>query len=55
MVVDNFSGYPSMTIPMGYDGDLPLGLNISAKAFDEKTMFAYGEKMEALIAWKGKF
>lgn len=55
MVVDNFSGYPSMTLPMGYDHDLPLGLNISAKAFDEKTMFAYANALEALIAWKGRF
>lgn len=55
MVIDNFSGYPSMTLPMGYDGDLPLGLNISAKAFDEKTMFAYAHEIEGLLAWKGKF
>lgn len=55
MVIDNFSGYPSMTLPMGYEGALPLGLNISAQAFDEKTMFAYGKKIEDLVAWKGRF
>lgn len=55
MVIDNFSGFPSMTIPMGYDEHMPLGLNISAKAFDEKTMFAYAKQIEDLIAWEGGF
>ena len=55
MVIDNFSGNPSMTVPMGYDDNMPLGLNITAKAFDEKTMLAYGKKLEELIAWEGRF
>lgn len=44
MVLGNFSGYPSMTIPMGYINDLPIGVNITTKAYSEALMFdlAYG-------------
>ncbi|CAM3592579.1 amidase family protein [Erysipelothrix urinaevulpis] len=55
MVIDNFSGYPSLTQPMGMSDSMPIGLNISAKPFAETTMFAYAKKIESLIAWKGEF
>lgn len=44
MVLGNFSGYPSLTMPLGYDQGLPIGINLTAKAFDEGNLFdiAYG-------------
>lgn len=39
MVMGNFSGYPSMTLPMGFDHNCPLGVNITCRAFEEETMF----------------
>lgn len=36
----NLAGLPSMSVPFGFDNDgLPLGLQIMAKSFDEKSMF----------------
>lgn len=55
MVINNFTGYPSMTIPFGYVDDMPIGLNISAKPFKESTMFAYAKAIETQINWKGEF
>ncbi|CAM4287855.1 Asp-tRNA(Asn)/Glu-tRNA(Gln) amidotransferase subunit GatA [Erysipelothrix inopinata] len=55
MVINNFTGYPSMTIPFGYVDDMPIGLNISAKPFKEATMFAYAKAIETQINWKGEF
>ncbi|SJZ33826.1 amidase family protein [Anaerorhabdus furcosa] len=46
MVMGNFSGYPSMTLPMGFDQGCPLGVNITCKAFDEETMFNLGAGIE---------
>ncbi len=52
MVLGNFSGYPSMTIPMGNIDDLPIGINITAKAFDEKGMFMIAHALEQLIDYQ---
>ena len=39
MVIANFAGLPSMTVPMGYINDLPIGVNLTANPFKEQTMF----------------
>ncbi|MDD6467944.1 MAG: amidase family protein [Erysipelotrichaceae bacterium] len=39
MGIANFSGYPSMTVPYASVDHLPVGLNITCRAFDEVTMF----------------
>ena len=44
-----------MTLPLGDSEGMPFGVNISAKAFDEKTMFAYAKQIENLVNWKGAF
>ncbi|MBK2402631.1 MULTISPECIES: amidase family protein [unclassified Erysipelothrix] len=55
MVINNFSGYPSMTLPLDLVDGLPVGINISTQPFTEAKMFAYGQAFEALINWKGAF
>ena len=52
MVLGNFSGYPSMTIPLGNVDDLPLGINITARAFDEQGMFNIAYALEKLIDYQ---
>ena len=52
MVINNFSGTPSMTMPLGNEGHMPFGLNISAKAYEEQTMFEAAQKIEEIIDWK---
>lgn len=39
MVLGNFSGYPSMTIPMGLINGMPIGVNLTTKAMSEPLMF----------------
>ncbi len=51
MVIGNFSGYPSLTMPLCEVDGLPVGINLTAKAFDESNLFdiAYGiEKITGL-------
>lgn len=55
MVINNFSGYPSMTLPLDLVDGLPVGINISTQPFTEAKMFAYGQEFESLINWKGAF
>ncbi len=38
MILGNFTGYPSCTVPMGFTKGMPVGINCTAKAFDEVTL-----------------
>ncbi len=52
MVLGNFSGYPSMTVPMGRIQGLPIGINLTAKPFEEQTMFNVALGMEEITGCK---
>lgn len=39
MVIGNFSGYPSITVPSGFVSNMPVGINMTAKPFCEQTLF----------------
>lgn len=52
MVIGNFSGYPSMTVPMGFEEGCPIGVNLTCKAFDEVTMFNIGKAIEEITGYK---
>ena len=38
LVIGNFAGIPSLTLPMGIINKMPIGVNISGKTFDEQTV-----------------
>lgn len=48
MVIGNFAGLPSMTVPLTFDKNCPIGVNITCKAFDEMTMFDVGLAIEEI-------
>ena len=52
MAMANFSGYPSMTVPMGFEEGCPIGVNLTCKAFDEETMFDIGKAIEDITGYK---
>ena len=52
MAMGNFSGYPSMTVPIGFADDLPLGLNMTCRPFEETTMFDFGKAIEEITGSK---
>ena len=52
MVIGNFTGYPSMTLPMGLIDGCPIGVNITCRAFDEQTMFNIGASIEEITGLK---
>jgi aspartyl-tRNA(Asn)/glutamyl-tRNA(Gln) amidotransferase subunit A len=39
MAMANFSGTPSMTVPMGFEDGCPIGINLTCRPFEETTMF----------------
>lgn len=52
MVLANFSGYPSMTVPTGFIEGCPIGVNLTSKAFDEGNLFNIGAKIEEITGLK---
>ena len=57
LVLGNFSGYPSITLPMCLVDGLPVGVNLTANAFDEANLFsiAFGvEQITGLIDLKAE-
>ncbi len=53
MVLGNFSGYPSITVPTGFVEGMPIGINMTAKPFEEQTLFNIGLAIEEETGLKG--
>lgn len=54
MALANFSGYPSMTIPFTEIDGLPVGVNLTAYAFEEAKLLDIAFGMEALTGWRDR-
>ncbi len=52
MQLANFSGVPSLTMPLGVENGLPFGINLSAPAFKEQDLFGVAAGIETLIDFK---
>lgn len=52
MLLGNFSGYPSITLPIDFLDGCPIGINITAKAFEEQNLLNIAAGMEALSGYK---
>ncbi|MCQ2792011.1 MAG: aspartyl/glutamyl-tRNA amidotransferase subunit A [Bacilli bacterium] len=51
MVIANFAGLPSITIPTGFVNDLPFGFNLTASAFAEKKLFNIAKALEDKLGY----
>ena len=46
----NLAGLPGLVVPVGLDnGNLPIGLQLIGKSFDERTLFAVGSRLESPV------
>ena len=52
MVIGNFTGYPSRTLPMGMIDGCPIGVNLTCMAFEESKMFNLGLAIEEITGLK---
>lgn len=52
LVLGNFAGLPSLTLPIGFDKGLPFGANFMGKAFDEITVFDFSLALEDITGLK---
>lgn len=52
--VGNFGGFPSITIPNGFVGDLPVGVNITGKCYDDENVLGIAKLLEDAMNYKGQ-
>ena len=48
----NMGGYPSITLPIGFENDLPFGANITCKPFEEKKLLNISFNIEKITGLK---
>lgn len=53
LAIGNFGGFPSITIPLGFEDKLPFGINITSKPFDEVNMFSFALNIEKYTGFAG--
>ena len=52
--IGNFGGFPSITIPDGFVNNLPVGLNITGKRYDDENLLNIANKIESLMDYKNQ-
>lgn len=50
--IANFSGSPSITIPSGFVNKMPIGINLTAKSFNEQQLLNFAYALEEQIGLK---
>lgn len=54
LVIGNFGGFPSITIPSGFVNELPVGLNITGKCYDDENILNIAYAIEEKFGYKGQ-
>lgn len=53
LVIGNFGGFPSISIPSGFVNDMPVSVNITGRAKDDSLVLNMANKVESLLGCKG--
>ncbi len=53
LVIANFAGLPSLTLPIGFKDGLPFGANITGRAFEDKNVLQISKAIENITGLKG--
>lgn len=51
MAIGNFGGLPSLTVPIGFDNNLPFGGNITGRVNDEETVLIIANAIEKFTGY----
>lgn len=55
LALSNFSGMPSLTIPSGFVNRMPVGVNLTGRPFDEKTVLEIALALETVLGTKNQY
>ncbi len=54
MIIGNFGGFPSITIPNGFINDLPVGVNITSNCYEDETLLSIANALEGKMDYKNQ-
>ena len=54
MVIGNFGGYPSITIPSGFIDCMPVGINITGRVMEDDVVLNIANKIESSMEYANK-
>jgi len=55
MVIGNFGGYPSITIPSGFVDDMPVGINLTGRVREDDLVLNIASQIESTMDYKDQF
>lgn len=55
MALANFGGMPSLTVPLGFESDLPFGVNITGRVLEDDKVLALGQEIEDITGLKNLY
>ena len=53
LVIGNFGGFPSITLPNGFVNDMPIAINITGRQFEDGLTLNIANKIEEELGYKG--
>lgn len=53
LVIGNFGGFPSISIPSGFVNNMPISINITGRAFEDAEVLNMANKLESVLGCKG--
>ncbi len=53
LALGNFAGLPSLTLPLGMEEGMPLGVNFMGRAFEEKELLGVARRFEEITGLEG--
>ena len=53
LVIGNFGGFPSITLPSGFVNDMPICINITGRAKEDDVVLNIANKIEEKLGYKG--
>lgn len=54
LLIANFGGFPSITIPNGFVNNLPVGINITGNCYNDETVLNLAYNLESVMSFKGQ-
>lgn len=54
LIIGNFGGYPSISIPSGFVNNMPVGVNITGRVKDDSLVLNMANKLEEVLGCKGQ-
>ena len=55
LILGNFSGRPSLSIPTGFSQKMPISINIMGKLFEEQTVLNVAYALESVLSYKNQY